>query len=208
MDGALSGLLSTLFKPTKEPVMSPRNALPSPPFDPAALAGHRAAAGSWKLAAGRALSLRPRQRSVLEIAQGRAWVTLGEGARGWPSTARSAGGDRVLVAGERLAIEPGMHVVVEAWTAPGAQPHGADALAFRWDVAPVTCALVEGRPECSAAAAEWDCAVVQPLRDLGRALAQGGRAVADSMAAGGRLAWGFARFARHRIAMPPQCRAV
>ncbi len=198
--------------------MSPRNVLESQQSVHADLAGRRAA-GCWKLAPGRALSLRPRQRSVLEIAQGRAWVTLADSARGWPWTARSAGADLVLQAGERLSIAPGRHVVVELWSAPGTEPHAADALAFRWDVAPATCALVEARPQGSAAAAaaaaaavEWDCAVVQPLRDLGDALAQGGRAVAtavvDAVAAGGRLAWGVVRFAWHRIATPQQRRAV
>lgn len=196
--------------------MSPRNVLESQQSVHAELAGRRAA-GCWKLATGKALSLRPRQHSVLEIAQGRAWVTLGDSARWWPWTARSAGADVVLQAGERLSIAPGRHVVIEPWSAPGVQPQAAYALAFRWDIVLATCAMVEARPQASAAAsadaaAEWDRAVVQPLRDLGYALARGGRAVAtavvDVMAAGGRLAWGVARFARHRIASPLQRRAV
>ena len=48
--------------------------------------------------------------------------------------------------------------------------------------------------------------MVQPLRDLVQALAQGGRAVglagAQALGAGGRLVLGIARFALIRIAAP------
>lgn len=200
--------------------MPSRNVLPPQPPDLAPVAGRRAAAGCWKLASGRALSLRPRQRSVLEIARGRAWVTVGDGARWWPWPARGAGVDLVLQTGERLTIGPGRHVVVEAWWPVGADPAAATDLAFRWDVAPAGCALVEAGAQHSAAATapaaaaaiEWDGAVVQPLRDLVHALSQGGRAVgtavADALAAGARLAWGVARFARYRIATPLRSRAI
>ena len=198
--------------------MSTRNVLESPPLDHVDGAGRRAAAGCWKLASGRALSLRPRQHSVLEIAQGRAWVTVGDSGRWRPGPARATGADLVLQAGERLAVEPGRHVVIEAWSPADADPHAAGATAFLWDIAPVAATATAGMraggdPQGrTAAGAEWECAVAQPLRDLTRALAQGGRAVghavADVAMAGGRLAWGVARFARHRMAMPLQRRAA
>lgn len=165
--------------------------LQSPTFA-AVLRPGRAAAGCWTLDAGRAMTLRPREPGTLEIARGRVWVTLGGGAGLLPD----AGGDHVLAPTERLATAPGQHVVVEAWGPSGA----AEAAAFRWDPVPARAR--------SAAAREWDCGVVQPLRDLGHALGQGARALGaafgDALAAGGRLAVGLARFALHRTAQPFQ----
>ncbi len=195
--------------------MPSRNVLPLHTFDHATLAGRRAAAGCWKLASGRALSLRPRQRSVLEIAHGRAWVTVGNGARRWhwPWPARSTSTrstDVVLHAGERLAIDAGRHVVVEVWCMADPAAHATDALAFRWDVAPAA-ARADSVLERDAHA-EWESAVRQPLQDLLHAVAQGGRAVgtavADAAGATVRLVWGIARFTRHRMATPPQRRAA
>lgn len=192
--------------------MSPRNVLESQQSAHANLAG-RSAAGCWKLAAGCALSLYPRQRSVLEIAQGRVWLTLSPAS---PShirqSAASAVVDQVLQAGERLTIEPGQHVVMEAWSLAGEESHIA-AVAFHWDLAPASAGAaasptspVTSRLAQSIAASDWECCVVQPLRDLVHALGQGGRAVgtalADMAAAGGRFAAGLARFALHRIAAP------
>lgn len=193
--------------------MSPRNVLESQQSVHADLAG-RSAAGCWKLAAGRALSLHPRhprQRSVLEIAQGRVWLTVSP-ASPWHSrqsaaAAASAAVDQVLQAGERLTIEPGQHVVMEAWSQSGEGPN-ADAVAFRWDRAPAAAwaPSLAGLQAHTSAASDWECGVVQPLRDLVHALGQGGRAVgtalADMAAAGGRFAAGLARFALHRIAAP------
>ena len=155
--------------------MSARNVLESQQSVQAAVAG-RTAAGCWKLAPGRALSLHPRERSVLEIAQGRVWLTL--------SGASPA--DHVLQAGDRIAIAAGQHVVMEAWSPAGMAAEGV-AFAFDGDRAP---ALAPVR-----SAAEWECGVVQPLRDLVQA---GGQA----LGAGGRLALGIARFALFRIAAP------
>lgn len=192
--------------------MSPRNVLESQQSVHADLAG-RSAAGCWKLAAGRALSLYPRQRSVLEIAQGRVWLTL-SAASPWHSRhgATAAVVDQVLQAGERLTIEPGQHVVMEAWSQSGDRAH-VGPVAFHWDLAPASAGAAASptspftRPFArSSAASDWECGVVQPLRDLVHALGQGGRAVgtalADMAAAGGRFAAGLARFALHRIAAP------
>lgn len=157
-------------------------------------------AGCWKLEARHALSLRPRQPGVLEIAQGRAWVTLTGAAQALPA-------DHVLHAGDRLSLLPGQHAVVEAWGLPGAVD-AAGALAFRWDCAlPVAGSVASDSARAEGAAAVavcWDRAVAQPLRDLRLALGQGGRAVvgaaADAAGAVGRLVLGLARFAAYRLA--------
>ena len=157
-------------------------------------------AGCWKLEARHALSLRPRQPGVLEIAQGRAWVTLTGAAQALPA-------DHVLHAGDRLSLRPGQHAVVEAWGPHGAAD-AAGVLAFRWDCAlPVAGSVASDSARAEGAAAVvvcWDRAVAQPLRDLRLALGQGGRAVvgaaADAAGAVGRLVLGLARFAAYRLA--------
>lgn len=67
-------------------------------------------AGYWPLAANRALSLHPVQTSLLHIAQGRVWVTLGEGVQ--PRDADY--GDCFLDAGDRLEVQAGQRVVFES----------------------------------------------------------------------------------------------
>ena len=171
----------------------------------AAVAG-RPAAGCWKLTPGRALSLHPRQHSVLEIAQGRVWVTVsGSLSAGAPS--RDA--DQVLQAGDRLSVAAGQHLVMEAWSLPGGAP--AEGAAFCWEGAAVAAAAtVATRQPAARATPEWECGVVQPLRDLLQALAQGGRAVATAarlvLHASGRLVWGATRFALFGIAAPRERR--
>jgi len=181
--------------------MSSRNVLELQQSVPAGQAGQVgcAEAGSWKLAAGQAVSLRARSPGVLEIARGRVWLTLGGSLDDLPGAAA----DHVLTAGERLTVAPGQHVVMEAWSPSG----GTDAVAFRWGggTAPATASTA------SVIARDWECAVVQPLRDLVRALAQGGHAmgaaVVDVAGAGGRCAAGLARFVGHRMA-PQRQRAT
>lgn len=149
----------------------------------------RVLAGSWKLDAGRAITLNPRERSVLEISQGRVWLSVGA-RRGQPDQATE---DIVLLQGQTLVIEPGQQVVMESWYLRGGSP---SAVAFCWDSAPVA-ALAD-------AAVDWELGVAQPLRDLVCALGQGGRAVgaavAATLGASGRLTAGLVRFALHRIA--------
>ncbi len=181
--------------------MTARNVLESQQSVQAAVAG-RPAAGCWKLTPGRALSLHPRQHSMLEIAQGRVWVTVsGSPLAGAPS--RDA--DQVLQAGDRLSVAAGQHLVMEAWSLPGGAP--AQGAAFCWEGAAATVAT---RQAAARATPEWECGVVQPLRDLLQALAQGGRAVATAarlvLHASGRLAWGTTRFALFRIAAPRERR--
>src|SRR3990167_6027571 len=96
-------------------VLLPRNkdACPSP-----------APAGCWRLRAGHAVSLQPQAHGLLHIAQGRVWLTQGDGH------------DHVLAAGDSIALQPGRLAVLEPWAAPGAQD-----VAFAWDAAapPVAC---------------------------------------------------------------------
>ena len=67
-------------------------------------------AGYWPLAPNHALSLHPQQASVLHIAQGRVWVTVGEGVQ-----ARDAGyGDCFLEAGDAMEVLAGQRVVFES----------------------------------------------------------------------------------------------
>ncbi|QNP58763.1 DUF2917 domain-containing protein [Paenacidovorax monticola] len=128
--------------------------------------------GCWKLDAGRTLALRPRQRSVLAVEQGRVWVTQTQtGAQG----AREA--DCFLGPGERWEAAPGRLVVLEP-VGPG------QAVAFRWDpVVPAAPVRVD-----------WEGAVLQPLRDLAQAVHDTARAVrgvgmAVARLAGGALRW-------------------
>lgn len=196
--------------------MSARNVLESQQSVQAAVAG-RPAAGCWKLAPGRALSLHPREHGVLEVAQGRVWLTL-SGASPTPLPADLPAdlprgvADHLLQAGDRLAIAAGQHVVMEAWN-PAGLPDGG--VAFHWTGAPIPVPVSVQGQYAVRPGAEWECGVVQPLRDLVQALAQGGRAVgqagAQALGAGGRLALGIGRFALIRIAAPREssdaCRA-
>lgn len=187
--------------------MSARNVLESQQSVQAFAAG-RPAAGCWKLTPGRALSLHPCEHGVLQIAQGRVWLTLrGQALADVPAGLRPDlpcdMADHVLQAGESLAVAPGQHVVMEAWSPAGAP---AEGVAFHWAAQPSSARA----PRLQRPGAEWECSVALPLRDLVQALAQGGRAVGlagvQVLSAGGRLALGIARFALFRIAAPRERR--
>lgn len=109
--------------------------------------------GCWKLAAGRAVTLRPTARGDLRIAQGRVWATL-DGPH-----ARRAG-DLFLEAGETLALRAGQRVVLEPYGAAG-----PCAAAFDWV------------PLQARQASRWPVAVAQPASDLRLALASAGFAL-------------------------------
>lgn len=172
--------------------MPSRTIEPSQPLAHAPLA-RRAEAGCWPLAAGRAMSLVPHEPRVLHIRHGRVWLT-GSGACE----------DHVLSVGEQLMLAPGQHYVMEAWGPAGAEPEAVLFLLER----PAPCAAPLSRRSMTL---DWECRVVQPLRELGSALARGGRAVgaawADVLAAGGRLVLGVAQFAWGCLAAPGQRQA-
>jgi DUF2917 family protein len=123
--------------------------------------------GTWKLPAGRAVTLRPRETGLLRVAHGRLWVTF-DGPHQGP---RNDLGDHFVGAGEQLPLRAGQRLVAEAWN------DGAPAY-FSWDPLPA-------RSEAPQLAA-----VVQPLADLRLALTFGAGAVARLVAGLAGLAWG------------------
>lgn len=68
-------------------------------------------ARSWELAAGQALSLRPRTAGALYIRQGRVWATLGGQS---PGPHPEEAGDHFLLSGEALQVPAGRHLVLES----------------------------------------------------------------------------------------------
>ena len=101
--------------------------------------------GTWKLGAGRAITLQPREAGILRVAHGCLWATFD----GPHAGALNESGDHVVGAGERLALAAGQRLVVEAW-------NGQSPAYFSWDPVPAVVAV----PSRSFAA------VVQPLADL------------------------------------------
>ncbi len=124
--------------------------------------------GTWKLGAGRAITLAPREDAVLRVAHGRMWVTF-EGAHGL-SPADS--GDHFLDVGQQLTVQAGQRVVLEAMNAQRSAP-----AYFNWEALPAVMA------QPLRATSRWQMAVVQPLADLRLAVLLGLGAV-------GRLAAG------------------
>lgn len=126
--------------------------------------------GTWKLARGRAITLRPTMNGILRVAHGRVWATV-EGPHG--ATPHDSG-DHVLEVGRSMWIRAGQAVVVEAWN-----PRGASY--FSWDpvLAP---APVLARPRLNLAG------VLQPLSDLRLATGLAGGAVLRLLVGLGRLA--------------------
>lgn len=137
--------------------IAPRNAEPALP-------------GTWKLVAGRAITLEPREDGLLRVAHGQLWATTDGPHGGRPDDS----GDHMLAAGERLAVHAGQRVVMEAWN------HGAPAY-FSWDPLP---ARELARQPASAA-------LVQPLSDLRLALVFGGGALVRLLAGLGQVGWHF-----------------
>jgi hypothetical protein len=122
--------------------------------------------GTWKLAAGRAITLRPRENGVLRVAHGQLWVTF-DGPHTGP---RNDLGDHFIGVGEQLRLHAGQRLVAEAWNG------GAPAY-FSWDPLPE-------RSEAPRIAA-----VLQPLADLRLAWSLGAGAIARLVTGLGRLAW-------------------
>ena len=118
--------------------------------------------GTWKLGAGRAITLHPREDAVLRIAHGRVWVTFDTPPRG-PGNEL---GDYFLNAGEQLTVQAGQRAVVEPFG-----KHAQDTAYFSWDALP---AAVRSPVR---AVSRWQLAVVQPLVDLRLALGMAGGAV-------------------------------
>lgn len=81
--------------------------------------------GHWTLARDRAITLATRQRGCLRVANGALWATLdGPHVQG----AANEWGDRFLRSGACIQLEPGQHVVLEAY------PEAAnEASCFSWE---------------------------------------------------------------------------
>ena len=125
---------------------------------------------NWRLDAGRALTLQPRDAAELRVTQGRIWATLDGPHMG----AANAWGDLVLQPGQRLALRPGQRVVIESWDPVAQGPAG-----FVWQTQPARL------PVSLHSGSHWQTAVAQPLRDLHRSLSQAAHAC-------GQLLWGVA----------------
>lgn len=134
--------------------------------------------GTWKLARGRAVTLRPTADGILRVAHGRVWATVDGPHGGTPCDS----GDVVLEVGRSLFLRAGQRVVIEAWNAQGASY-------FAWDPVPAPAPVASTRPRVRLAG------VMQPLADLRAALALGGRALGQLAGGMARLAWDLARIA-------------
>jgi len=127
--------------------------------------------GTWKLARGRAVTLRPATDGILRIAHGRVWATV-DGPHG---RAPDDSGDHVLQAGRSMYVRAGQRVVIEPWNASGASY-------FAWD--PVYATALAASPCLNMAV------VLQPLADLRMAMGLAGRAL-------GQLGHGLVQLAWH-----------
>jgi hypothetical protein len=124
--------------------------------------------GTWKLAAGRAITLRPREAGILRVAHGQMWATFDGPHAGGPTDQ----GDHVIGAGGELRLRAGQRLVMEAWSA-------RTPAYFSWDPLPVPARVV----------APGLAPVLQPLADLRTALALGGGALGRLMAGLASVAW-------------------
>ena len=90
-------------------------------YDPSSLWRTQARCGSWRLAPGGALSLKPTSAARLQVSAGRAWVTL-------DAATQIVTPDWVLYPEDTLWLPGQRHVVVESW------PRWVgDELYFQWD---------------------------------------------------------------------------
>jgi len=141
--------------------------------------------GTWKLARGRAITLRPGNDGIVRVAHGRVWATVDGPHGGTPDSS----GDHVLEVGRSMYIRAGQRVVLEAWNEAGASY-------FAWD--PVFAPAVAGRRLNFAV-------VLQPLGDLRMAASIALRAMGQLGAGLGRLSWELAHPGRAAPAQP-DCR--
>ncbi len=88
-----------------------------------------ALAECWKLDAGHATTLQPRQPGVLRVTQGRIWATVDGPHAGHTSVL----GDHILQVGDQFTLQPGQRMVVESLDA-------ASPVYFVWEP------LAQGRP--------------------------------------------------------------
>ena len=111
--------------------------------------------GTWKLGAGRAITLQPREAGSVRIVHGRVWATYDGPHRG----ALNELGDHIVGTGERLRLAAGQRLVIESW-------QDESPAYFSWEPRPL--------PVRAPSLAQ----LVQPWADLRRALALGAGAAA------------------------------
>ena len=124
--------------------------------------------GTWKLVAGRAITLQPREEGTFKVAHGQMWATFDGPHAGAPNES----GDHVIGAGQTLRLRAGERVVVESW-------NWQSPSYFSWEPLPVR--VRESAPRFNA--------VVQPLADLRLAVAFGARALGRLVTGLGEVAW-------------------
>jgi hypothetical protein len=125
--------------------------------------------GTWKLIAGRAITLEPREAGTLKVAHGQLWATY-DGPHSGPLNDL---GDHVVGVGEQLRLRRGQRMVIEA-------ANGKHPAYFSWEPSPLP------------AAAPRLARLVQPLADLRLALAMGAGAAGRLVAGLAGLAWDLA----------------
>ena len=114
-----------------------------------------------KLLAGRAVTLRAKQLSVLRIVRGRVWATLTDAG----CYSRVLAGDHFLSRGQSLTLLPGQELVMESFNASASS---ATATAhFNWETLGVA---ASARQDARPAHRAISMGVRQPLRDLRQAL--------------------------------------
>ena len=114
-----------------------------------------------KLEAGKAVTLRAKQLSVLRIAHGRVWATLSDAG----PYSRVLAGDHFLSRGQSLTLLPGQELVMESFESSASSQ--AATAHFSWETPGVAAsALQDARPAHQAI----DMGVLQPLLDLRHAL--------------------------------------
>ena len=114
-----------------------------------------------KLDAGKAVTLRAKQLSVLRIAHGRVWATLSDAG----PYSRVLAGDHFLSRGQSLTLLPGQELVMESFES-SASSHTATAN-FSWETPGVAASALQDTWSANRAN---NMGVLQPLRDLRHAL--------------------------------------
>ncbi|MEJ5991504.1 DUF2917 domain-containing protein [Ramlibacter sp. PS3R-8] len=132
--------------------------------------------GTWKLARGRAVTLRPATDGILRVAHGRVWATTDGPHGGTPFDS----GDHVLEVGRSMYVRAGQRVVIESWARQTASY-------FAWD--PVFAAA----PQPVQRRRPNPAVVLQPLADLRAAVGLGLRALGQLAGGLAHLAWDVAR---------------
>lgn len=142
--------------------------------------------GTWKLARGRAVTLRPANDGILRVAHGRVWATF-EGRHG---LSPEESGDHFLEHGRSLFVRAGQQVVIESWNP------GGSASYFAWDpvFVPESAATAQRRLQIAG--------VMQPLADLRLAFGLAGGAFVRLLVGIARLAAPAAHNGRHGNALP------